>query len=441
MYPTTAAAERAYLVGAQVKGSAGPWRLRDSLAELAQLAVTAGVEVIGWQEQHLSAINPATYIGKGKVEELKQIAEDQGLDVVIFDDELSPNQQRNLENRLGLKVIDRTALILDIFARHAKTREGALQVELAQYEYLLPRLTRAWTHLARQAGGGAARGGAAGVGLRGPGETQLETDRRVIDRRITQLKHQLELVRSHREQHRKHRRRQLAPVVSLVGYTNAGKSTLLNALTEAQVLATKRLFATLDPVTRRLELPGGKDVLLTDTVGFIQKLPTQLVAAFQATLEEIVDADLLLHVVDITHARVREQVQTVGRVLAEIGADRKPVLVALNKVDLLDDPDQARAVLTDYPDAVAVSALTAYGLADLLETIEQALARRMVNILARLPYAESELLAMLHRYGIVEQEEHEASGVLVRGRVPPAVATHFERYRVRPSGTREAGAS
>ncbi len=285
--------ERAYLVGAEVKGRRPRWRLQDSVAELAELARTAGVEVVGRAEQQLEAIKPATYIGKGKVEELKLLAIELDVDTIIFDDELSPTQQRNLEEELGLKIVDRTALILDIFAKHARTREGALQVELAQYVYRLPRLTRAWTHLAQQAGGGTARGGAGGVGLRGPGETQLETDRRFIRQHIVQLKRQLEDVRTHREQHRRRRKKQGLPVVSLVGYTNAGKSTLLNALTHAGVLATDMLFATLDPVTRRLLLPGGKEVLLTDTVGFIQKLPTQLVAAFRATLEEIGEADLL----------------------------------------------------------------------------------------------------------------------------------------------------
>ncbi len=398
------------------------------MAELAELARTAGVDVVGQARQRVKAINPATYIGKGKVEELKLLAQELGLDLVIFDDELSPNQQRNLEEELGVKVIDRTVLILDIFARHARTREGALQVELAQYQYRLPRLTRAWAHLARQAGGGAARGGAGGVGLRGPGETQLETDRRIVSKRIAQLKKELEHVRRHREQYRRHRQQQWLPVVSLVGYTNAGKSTLLNALTGAGVLATNMLFATLDPITRRLGLPGGKEVLITDTVGFIQKLPTELVAAFRATLEEISDADLILHVVDITHPNVQEQVRTVGQVLEDIGASGRPMLVALNKVDLLNDPEQARAITTQYANAVAISALSGEGLEDLLHAIESTLAQQMVFVRARVPYAEGELLAFFHKHGLVESERHGPSGVRIEGQLPPGLVSRFERY-------------
>jgi len=426
--PTHGHVERAYLVGAEVKGTAYPWRLEDSLAELGELARTAGVEVTGWTAQRLGAINPGTYIGKGKVEELKLLAQETVFDTLIFDDELSPNQQRNLEQELGIKVVDRTALILDIFARHAQTREGALQVELAQCVYRLPRLTRAWTHLARQAGGGAARGGPGAVGLRGPGETQLETDRRLITQRISQLKKELEQVRRQREQHRRYRRQQGLPVVSLVGYTNAGKSTLLNALTHAGVLATDMLFSTLDPVTRRLILPAGKEVLLTDTVGFIQKLPTQLVAAFRATLEEIAQADLILHIVDITHPNVREQVDTVGQTLREIGADQKPVLVALNKIDLLPDPDQVEATTAKYPNAVAVSAVLGQGLDRVLSKIETMLAQQMVDVRVRLPYAASELAALFHKHGVVVHERHGQRTISIEGRVPRSLVHRFEPY-------------
>jgi len=269
----------------EFKRQRGPWPVEDSLAELAQLARTAGIAVVGHMYQRLDAPNPATLIGSGKLEELIEAVRETGANVVIFDDELSPRQQRNLEEALGdeIKVLDRTALILDIFAQHAHTREGALQVELAQYEYRLPRLTRAWTHLARQAGGAAGRGGIGGGGLRGPGETQLETDRRVIRRRIAHLKRELEQVRTHRELYRRRRRRTGIPVVSIVGYTNAGKSTLLNAISGADVLVENKLFATLDPTTRRVTLPGGTVALFTDTVGFIQKLPPQLVARKAAT--------------------------------------------------------------------------------------------------------------------------------------------------------------
>ncbi len=411
-----------------MKGAEQQWQLEDSLLELAQLARTAGVLVVGQTQQRVDSINPATYIGKGKVEELVLLVRELDLDSVIFDDELSPNQQRNLEAELQVKVIDRTALILDIFAKHAHTREGALQVELAQYVYRLPRLTRAWTHLARQAGGGVGRGGAGGVGLRGPGETQLETDRRIISQRIAQLKKELENVRRHRRQYRRHRRQQGLLVVSLVGYTNAGKSTLLNALTDAEVLATDMLFATLDPVTRRLLLPGGKEVLLTDTVGFIQKLPTQLVAAFRATLEEINDADLILHVVDMTHRNVREQVRAVEQVLREIKADRKPLLVALNKVDLLATPARAREIAADYPGAVAISALHGWGLDDLIASIENTLAQQMEPLRVHIPYASNELVALFHRHGLIISERHGRTGIAIEGKLPRSMIAPFEPY-------------
>jgi len=420
--------ERAFLVGAEPRATHTLWRLEDSLSELAQLAHTAGIQVVGQTKQRFHAASPSTYIGQGKVQELSALVEQLNLDMFIFDDELSPVQQRNLEQELRVKVIDRTALILDIFAMHARTREGALQVELAQYEYRLPRLTRAWTHLARQAGGSAGRGGAGGVGLRGPGETQLETDRRGISRRITQLRKELEQVRQHRTQYRRRRRRQGLPVVSLVGYTNAGKSTLLNTMTDAEVLASDRLFATLDPTTRRLELPSGRTVLLTDTVGFIQKLPTQLVAAFRATLEEISDSELLLHVVDVTHPNVREQVSTVEELLTDMGLGRRPLLVALNKVDLLQEPQSAREVARQYPNAVAVSALQGWGLHELVNAIESLLAEGMIELAVRIPYAHIELLSLFYEQGMVTDETHEATGVTIVGRLPREFAQRFEPY-------------
>jgi len=293
--------ERGFLVGLKLKRQKSVWRAEDSLEELAQLARTAGIEVVGSTIQRLDRPQPATLIGKGKVEELKALKGELKPDVIIFDEELSPRQQRNLEEELDLKIVDRTALILDIFSKHARTHEGRLQVQLAQYEYRLPRLTRLWTHLARQVGGTGARGRPGGVGVRGPGETQLETDRREIGRRIAHLRQQLEEVRTHRRLYRRRRRRAGIPVVAIVGYTNAGKSTLLNSLAGSDILVEDKLFATLDPTTRRVPLPNGRVALFTDTVGFIQKLPTQLVAAFQATLEEIAEADLLLHILDITH--------------------------------------------------------------------------------------------------------------------------------------------
>jgi GTP-binding protein HflX len=310
--PTTKPKERAFLIGIGLRKKENLLTLEDSLIELNLLAQTAGLEVVGETTQRLDSPNPKTFIGAGKVEEVATLVEETQAEIIIFDEELSPRHLRELELIIGenVRILDRTALILDIFAQHAQTREGALQVELAQYEYRLPRLTRAWTHLARQAGGGGGRlGSVGGVGLRGPGETQLEVDRREIRRRITHLKSELEKVRTHRQQYRARRKRTKIPIVALVGYTNAGKSTLLNKLSNAEVYVADLLFATLDPTTRRVELPGGQVVLFTDTVGFIQNLPTTLIAAFRATLEEIAEADLLLHVVDITHINAQNRLK------------------------------------------------------------------------------------------------------------------------------------
>jgi len=314
------------------------------------------VEVGGQTFQKLDAINPATYIGKGKVEEIGALKEELDCNLVIFDDELLPRQQRELEEAWDVKVLDRTSLILDIFAQHAHTKEGQLQVELAQYEYRLPRLTRMWTHLARQAGGGVARGGAGGVGLRGPGERQLEIDRRRIRERISQLRRELEQVRAHRRLYRQRRHQASIPVIAIVGYTNAGKSTLLNAISGAEVLVEDKLFATLDLTTRRVLLPQGQVALFTDTVGFIQKLPTQLIAAFRATLEEINDADLLLHVIDITHPSVLLQSRVVEDTLKDLGATDVPVVIALNKVDQLGSPDEVQRMMREFPNSLAISA-------------------------------------------------------------------------------------
>ena len=296
-------ADRGYLVGVGLRQERALLSVEDSLRELALLAGTAGIKVVGQTSQLVRQVNPKTLIGAGKLEEIIEQLALLDANILIFDDELSPRHQREIEKQLGesVRLLDRSALILDIFAQHARTSEGALQVELAQYEYRLPRLTRQWTHLARQAGGGGARGGSGGVGLRGPGETQLEVDRREITRKITKLKKDLEQVRAHRKLHRQRRWRSGLPLVALVGYTNAGKSTLINALSGSDIFAADQLFATLDPTTRRVALPDGNEMLLSDTVGFIQKLPTTLIAAFRATLEEVVEADLLLHMVDIGH--------------------------------------------------------------------------------------------------------------------------------------------
>ena len=318
-------AEKALLVSVKLKGQGSLWNAEESLAELAQLAVTAGAEVVARLSQNLG--KPTRYyLGKGKLEELKELKTQHHCDLVIFDDELTPTQERNLERILEIKVIDRTSLILDIFSRHARTREGQIQVDLAQHQYLLPRLAGQWSHLERLGGG---------IGTRGPGETQIETDRRLIRGRIKRLRGELERIKTHRVLYRSRRRRSGLPVVSLVGYTNAGKSTLFNALSSAGVTSEHRLFSTLDPVSRRIRLPTGDDFLLTDTVGFINKLPPTVVSAFHATLEELQDADLLLHVIDISSPKAPEQAHVVEQTLKELGMGDKPKLLVLNKMDLV----------------------------------------------------------------------------------------------------------
>ena len=425
---TSIPAERALLIGVEIRGEEGLLSLEDSLAELALLAETAGVEAVGQVEQRLNKPKPKTMIGLGKVEEIISLIEELGADMILFDDELSPRHQRELEKLFGekVRVLDRTALILDIFAQHASTHEGSLQVELAQYEYLMPRLTKAWTHLARQAGGGGGRSGSGGVGLRGPGEKQLEVDRREIGRRIDHLKNEIEKVRAHRGRHRAKRRKARLPVIALVGYTNAGKSTLLNRLTDSDVYAADQLFATLDPTTRRVELPGGTVVLFSDTVGFIQKLPTTLVVAFQATLEEISEADLILHVIDITHPNVHAQAEAVLNTLEDIGADHIPLLSVLNKVDNLSDPRAAAEVLEDFDGAVAISALKNKGIDELLSAIYQKMYASYMPISVLLPFNEGALIALFHEQGRVDILEHTRKGVKINGRVPGRL---FARYK------------
>ena len=430
--PTEEQREKAIMVGVRI----GPethqgLSLDESLQELELLAETAGIDVLGSITQNLASPNPRTYIGTGKLEELKSLAEELDADTILFDEELSPRHQRELEKEFNrnIKVLDRTALILDIFAQHADTREGMLQVELAQYKYRLPRLTRAWTHLARQTGGASGRSGSVGgVGLRGPGETQLEVDRREINKRIDKLEDELEKVRQHRHRYRQQRRKTNIPVVALVGYTNAGKSTLLNSLTDAGIYVADQLFATLDPTTRQLELPTGETVLMTDTVGFIQKLPTDLVAAFQATLEEITEADLLLHVIDGSHENAELQRKTVLETLEAIGAGEIPILTVYNKIDLLNAEDLQELKQTAEPTARFISATERDGFAGLIEAIAAGVVQGFEHVSVLLPYEMGRLVSLFHEKGHVEKLEHEEAGVRITGLLPVQLLSFFEEY-------------
>ncbi len=417
--------ERAFLVGVDIRTEHSLLEVEDSLEELAMLADTAGMNVVGQTYQRRDTPNPSILIGKGKLQEVKDLAEDLMADAIIFDNELSPRHQRELEKEIGkkIKLLDRTALILDIFAMRASTREGALQVELAQYEYRLPRLTRMWTHLVRQSGGGGSSS-AGSVGVRGPGETQLESDRREINARIVQLRRDLEKVRAHRGRHRQRRQRSATPVVALAGYTNAGKSTLLNALTNAEIYIADQLFATLDPTTRRVEFPDGQAVLLTDTVGFIQKLPTALVAAFRATLEEIVEADLILHVADLTHDNVVEHIDAVQQTLDELGSEA-PSLMVFNKIDLMEDQSLLDDYISEFPEAVFISAYEKQGLDSLFQTIQARLNMSLEKIDVFLPYSAGQLISLIHERGQVDQIEHLEDGVHVIGRVPQRLVARF----------------
>jgi GTPase len=433
--------EQAYLVGVEWKEIPkgryvpGDWPVEESMVELARLAGTAGLEVVGSTTQRRQRPNPATFIGSGKAEEIADELRSRHADVVVFDDELAPRHQRGLEDIFGgdVKVMDRTGLILDIFAQHARTREGALQVELAQYQYRLPRLTQTWTEqaLTRQAGGRAG-GSTGGVGLRGPGETRLAMDRFVIRRRIARIKRELEEVRTARSRQRQQRRREGLPTVALVGYTNAGKSTLLNALSGSSIYVANQLFATLDPTTRRVTLPGGAVILFTDTVGFIQKLPTGLIASFRATLEEVLEADLLVHVIDVSHPHAMDQVRTVYATLKEIGADELPIINLLNKIDRFQDPEAACASLCDLPDSVAVSALTGYGLENVLAEIETVLEsdRRRIKVL--LPFVRGDLVSLIHERGLIEEETHQSEGTYIEALVPDHLLSQFAEFATKP---------
>lgn len=424
--------ERAYLVAVESDEQEDVWDVEDSLSELAVLARTAGAEVLGTLVQRLRHPDVATYLGKGRTQELRDLEQQLDIDLIIFDDELSPPQQRNLEKLLESRVVDRTALILDIFAQHARSREGRLQVELAQLEYRLPRLTGRGVEFSQQAGGtrSAGVGGVGGaIGVRGAGETKLEIDRRRIRGRISDVREQIEGVREQRQLHRQQRAASAIPVIAVVGYTNAGKSTLFNALTESEVLTENKLFATLDPTTRHALLPGNQEVLFTDTVGFIQKLPTRLIAAFRATLEEVSNADLLLEVVDASHENAIEQSETVHELLHSLNADDKLRVTALNKIDLLDEPSELDISL--YPNAVAVSALKQVGLDALREKFIQVLAESMEQVQVYIPYDKGELVELFHRRGHVEQEEHRTQGTFLVGRIPRSLRGYYLPYSTR----------
>ncbi len=424
--------DRAFLVGVALRQERALLSLDDSLNELKLLAETAGIDVVGRSSQLVRQINPKTMIGSGKLAEIIEQAAMLDANVLIFDDELSPRHQREIEKQLAedVRLLDRSALILDIFAQHARTSEGALQVELAQYEYRLPRLTRQWTHLARQAGGGGARGGSGGVGLRGPGETQLEVDRREIARKITKLKGDLEQVRAHRSLHRDRRRRSGLPLVALVGYTNAGKSTLINALAGSDVYAADKLFATLDPTTRRVELPDGREILLSDTVGFIQKLPTTLIAAFRATLEEVVETDLILHVADISHKNAAQQIEAVEDTLAEIDAAHIPRLLVLNKIDNLDGAMPEIGNIDNYVETMAISARHGQGLEDLLSAIRDAIERQRTRLDVIIPYQAGSVYSELNDKQYIETERTSEAGWELRLRLPQAEADLYQPFAV-----------
>ena len=400
-------AERAVLVGLSCPGfSAEQDTDERTMDELRALAETAGAEAVAMTIQRRPAPDARTFIGEGKAEEVKQLAQANEATLILFDNELSPSQTRNLEELIGCTVLDRSALILDIFAQRARTGEGKLQVELAQYQYILPRLAGMWTHLVRQTAGG----GKSPIGTRGPGETQLETDRRHIRKRIDKLKADLEQVRQVRAVQRRQRKKTELPMVAIVGYTNAGKSTLLNTLTGAGIPANDRLFDTLDPTTRKKRISDTQEILLSDTVGFIRKLPHHLVSAFKATLEELAYADLLLHVVDVSDEDWRIQAETVDRVVAQLGAQDIPRLMVYNKADKCE-PD---AIPYFRPDeGVAISAKTGEGIDNLLAAIEHALGRGKHKVKLCIPYSDGAVLDMLHREAQIVSTDYAAAGTVV----------------------------
>ena len=416
--------------------------LEESMIEMRELIRTAGLELAGEITQRQKEVNPKTYVGSGKVLEAKQLMEEVDCTTIVFDAELTPGQQKSLENIFNknllqndflvqdqeIKVVDRTALILDIFAQHARTREGKLQVDLALHEYRKPRLTKMWTHLERQSGAG-------GVGLRGPGESQLEIDKRLVRDRIITLKKKIDDVQKQRTIHRRGRKKSGLPILSLVGYTNAGKSSVLNYLTRAGVMAESMLFATLDPTTRKVKLAGDHahpEFLLTDTVGFIQKLPTNLVAAFRATLEEVEEADVLVHVIDVSNPSWEKQERAVKNVLADMGCGDKPMVRVLNKIDLLEEDEaeylKYEAAFAD--NTVVVSALFGEGMADFVSAVEESLNDLLVPVELLIPYSQGQELSLIHDQGVIEIIDYQSDGTYIQGRIPPAIANRLEKYVV-----------
>ena len=413
--------ERVFMVGVQLKAD-NAWCVEESMDELSELVTTAGAIVVGRGSQRLDKFNAATFIGPGKAKEFSVECKESNVDTVVFDEELNPAQGRNLEKIFECKILDRTALILDIFSQRAQTREGKLQVELAQLNHLLPRLTRFWTHLSRQKGG---------IGMRGgDGESQLEVDRRKVRERIGKIQRDLDLVMRNRDVQRTGRKRNQWPLGSMVGYTNAGKSTLFNAITGASTLSEDKLFATLDPTTRRLKLPTNQNVLLSDTVGFIRKLPHDLIDAFKATLEEVIEADLLLHIVDVSSPYAEEQIEAVNLVLKDLGVEEKRTLMIFNKVDRISSSGLSKRFTDQYSNSIAVSAKTGEGFDELMAELGKQLRpiRKMVGI--SIPHSKSDIIARLHEVGQVLERNYDGDEAMFKALIPPNYLDYFKQYLI-----------